>query len=198
MISALGLYLGGTERYPPSFLLNKITMRKIILTLLFVIVLVFSCAKDLRAQTIAEQSAVLNTLNDNESFDYRVENLRKFLLKYNSPLAEYAEEFVTYADDNNLDYRLIPAIAGVESTFGKHIPNDSYNAYGWSNGEYTFTSWENSISHVSSVLKTKYFDRGVDSISEIARVYAPPSKTWGKNVSFFVNKIDTLPLDFDI
>ena len=32
------------------------------------------------------------------------------------------EDFVTYADTNGLDYRLVPAITGVESTFGKLIP----------------------------------------------------------------------------
>jgi hypothetical protein len=105
---------------------------------------------------------------------------------------------VTYADVNGLDYRLVPSISGVESTFGKHIPFNSYNAYGWANGNYSFTSWEDSISHVSETLKKSYIDKGAPSIAKIARRYAPPSTTWGNKVSYFIGKIDSLPLNFDI
>lgn len=173
-------------------------MKKIIFVITFLIVLISAGAEEVCAQNISASSAAIKSDTESTDFDYRVENLRKFLEKYNSPLAEYAEAFVIYADENNLDYRLVPAITGVESTFGKRIPVDSYNAYGWANGEYSFTSWEDSISHVSEVLKKKYINRGADTISEIARIYAPPSSTWGGKVSFFVKKIDTLPLNFDI
>ena len=166
--------------------------------MLAVTALIFTGAGIVRAENISESSASINLKSVDNSLDYRVLNLRKFLLKYKSPLADYAEEFVIYADKYNLDYGLIPAITGVESTFGKHIPINSYNAYGWANGDYNFESWEDSITHVSEVLKTKYIDQGAESINEIARIYAPPSSTWGSKVSFFVNKIDTLPLNFDI
>lgn len=172
-------------------------MKKLITLIILFIVLILTSARGTYAQNISDSSAILVNKNT-AGFDYRIENLRNFLLKYNSPLAEYAKEFVSYADANNLDYRLIPAITGVESTFGKRIPVNSYNAYGWANGDYSFESWEDSIAHVSEVLKTKYIDRGAESIYEIARIYAPPSSTWGGKVSFFVNKIDTLPLNFDI
>ena len=173
-------------------------MRKILSITIFFIVLTILSARNCFAQNVPIDSAKLLISTDENVFDYRVENLRKFLNKYNSPLASYAEEFVTYADKNNLDYRLVPAITGVESTFGKHIPKNSFNAYGWANGAYKFISWEDSIKHVSEVLKNSYIDRGIDSIGEIAKVYAPPSNTWGGNVKFFVGKIDTLPLNFDI
>ncbi len=173
-------------------------MRDVIYTIILLIVLIFTGVGKVSAQNISASSAAIKTTSESLDFDYRVENLRKFLNKYNSPLAEYAEVFVIYADENNLDYRLVPAITGVESTFGKRIPLDSYNAYGWANGEYSFSSWEDSISHVTNVLKKKYIDRGANTIYEIAKIYAPPSSAWGGKVSFFVKKIDTLPLNFDI
>ena len=173
-------------------------MKNIITSITVFTVLVFISAGVACAENIADGSAALKTPFEASGFDYRVENLRNFLENYNSPLAVYAEEFVAYADKNDLDYRLVPAISGVESTFGKRIPVGSYNAYGWANGDYTFESWEDSISHVSEVLKNKYIDKGAVSIGQIARIYAPPSSTWGKNVSFFVRKIDILPLNFDI
>jgi hypothetical protein len=173
-------------------------MKNICKIFVFIIILVLTSVRGVSAQNIAESSATISVTAVDNDFDYRAENLKKFLTKYNSPLVEYAEEFVAYADENNIDYRLVPAITGVESTFGKHIPIDSYNAYGWANGAYEFESWEDSIAHVSKTLKNKYIDKGVVSINQIARVYAPPSNTWGKNVTFFVGKIDTLPLNFDI
>jgi hypothetical protein len=112
-------------------------------------------------------------------------------------LAEYAEELVAASDKYGLDWRLVPAISGVESTFGKHIPKGSYNAYGWANGDYRFKSWEDSIEIVSQTLRTKYIDRGAPSINKIARRYAPPSTTWARNVKFFMYKIEAFPVAFD-
>ncbi|HKC04394.1 MAG TPA: hypothetical protein VKC54_00765 [Patescibacteria group bacterium] len=131
-------------------------------------------------------------------FDYRVENLRRYLQKYDSPLAAYAQDFVSYADENGLDYRLVASISGVESTFGKHIPFKSFNAYGWANGKYGFKSWPNSIEIVSVTLRKEYIEKGAPTIKKIARRYAPPSATWGGKVKYFEGKIDTLPLSFDI
>lgn len=173
-------------------------MKKLILYILITVALIFLCTVSTRAETLSDSSASFKSQAENYGFDYRVENLRKFLNKYNSPLSEYAQEFVTYADANGLDYRLVPSISGVESTFGKHIPVDSFNAYGWANGDYRFTSWEDSISHVSETLKKSYIDKGAPTIAKIARRYAPPSTTWGSGVKYFISKIDSLPLNFDI
>lgn len=131
-------------------------------------------------------------------FDYRVYTLRKFLSQFDSPLTPYSSEFIKEADYYGIDYRLVPAISGVESTFGKQIPIGSYNAYGWVNGNYNFRSWPDSIQIVSKTLKNNYIDKGAVSIVRIAKIYAPPSSTWGSKVTYFVSKIDTLPLSFDI
>jgi hypothetical protein len=173
-------------------------MRKTVAYIFVLTVLFLTSAGGVRAQGVADQSAKIKGSTPADSFDYRVENLRNFLSKFNSPLSAYAEDFVAYADMYGLDYRLIPAISGVESTFGKRIPKNSYNAYGWANGDYYFTSWPDSISHVAETLKTKYINKGAPTISKIARRYAPPSSTWGEKVSYFIGKIDSLPLTFDI
>lgn len=132
------------------------------------------------------------------TFDYREYTLRKFLTKFGSPLTPYSAEFIAQADYYGIDWRMVPAISGVESTFGKQIPFNSYNAYGWVNGDYSFKSWPDSIQTVSKTLKTKYVDKGAVSIAKIARIYAPPSTTWGTKVTYFVSKITPLPLSFDI
>ncbi len=161
----------------------------------FIISAVPVCAQE----TVVTTSAQLKSQTQKSaSFDYRVDVLRDFLEKFDSPLAGYAEAFVEYADLYQIDYRLVPAITGVESTFGKRIPYNSYNAYGWANGKYKFTSWRDSIDHVTMTLKYKYIDKGAPSIGKIAKRYAPPSSTWGSKVAYFVKKIDALPMSYDI
>jgi hypothetical protein len=142
--------------------------------------------------------SVRETYAQDNAYDFRVEALESYLEAKKSPLAMYADEFVDYADKYGLDYRLVPAITGVESTFGKRIPVGSYNAYGWANGEYRFSSWEDSIGHVSMTLKTKYIDKGAVSIERIGKRYAPPSNTWSNKVRYFMGEIDTMPVTFDL
>ena len=102
------------------------------------------------------------------------------------------------ADKYGIDWRLVPAITGVESTFGKRIPANSFNAYGWANGDYRFSSWEESIEIVTKALREKYIDKGAASIAKIARRYAPPSTTWGAKVKFFMKKIEPLPVTLSL
>ncbi len=142
------------------------------------------------ATNTAVFSGVLKASCDlNDGPDYRVEKLTIFLNSQNSPLSEYAPELIEAADNYNLDWKLVAAITGVESSFGKRIPYNSYNAYGWNNGDYKFGSWEQSIDHVSRVLKTKYLDRGATNVWSIGKIYAA-SPTWASRVNLFMTKIE--------
>ncbi|MFC1649857.1 hypothetical protein ACFL2C_04070 [Patescibacteria group bacterium] len=173
-------------------------MRIKIYTVLLAISILITNPKQVSGYTGITQtnSATLATrVHDN---DYKEVKLRSFLQTYNSPISNQAEIFVKSANDNGLDWRLVPSITGVESTFGKHIPSNSYNAYGWANGKYAFESWEESIDHVSKTLKEKYIDRGADDVYKIGRIYAPPSPAWPGKVDYFMNKIDPLPLEFSL
>ena len=146
---------------------------------------------------MADESASLKSNIINKE-DPRVEILENYLESHKSPLSSYSGKFIEVADIYNLDWRLIPAIAGVESTFGKRIPKNSYNAYGWANGIYKFGSWEESIEVVGKSLREKYIDRGAPSINRIARRYAPPSSSWAWKVKFFMGRIEPLPVYFDL
>ena len=201
MSTALEYIFGRYSNVPPFFFPElEDTNMKNIFTYIFAAILLFVISgKSVYAQElVAGESGTIKTDAQNNGFDFRVSNLRNFLSEYNSPLVPYAEDFVAYADEYGIDYRLVPAITGVESTFGKQIPYDSYNAYGWAGGDYRFNSWPESIGTVSATLKTQYIDKGASSIPQIARRYAPPSTTWSGHVQYFVSKIDVLPLTFDI
>jgi len=149
-------------------------------------------------QHVVSSSAQIAGAYTIQNGDYRTQILKDFLLSHNSPLADYAGDFIYYADKYEIDWRLVAAISGVESTFGKRIPPNSYNAYGWNNGNYGFESWTESIGVVSKALKENYYDKGATSIDRIARRYAPPSNTWNWKVKYFMGKIDSFPLGFTI
>lgn len=149
------------------------------------------------ARDVAEGSSSLS-VESVTHLEYKEVRLKSFLESYNSPLSDYAGDFVETSEKYGLDWRLLASIAGVESTFGKRIPTNSYNAYGWANGQYSFESWEDSIDHVSKILRTRYIDRGADDIYKIGRIYAPPSPTWAVKVNHFMSKIDPIPLEFSL
>lgn len=127
--------------------------------------------------------------------DARVEQLEAYLTSMNSPMVDSAEHFVDEADRLDMDWKLVAAIAGVESTFGKHIPRNSYNAWGWgvftgTNDGIHFDSWNDGITQVSEGLRYKYIDKGAMTIDQMGRRYAA-SPTWSQKVKFFVNKIES-------
>ena len=164
-------------------------MKKILLSILIALTAIFYLSQSALAQEkIAASSAMLE--KPEFQVDKRIIKLEKFLESYDSPLAEYADKFVESADKYGLDWKLVPAITGVESTFGKQIPAGSFNAYGWANGAFYFESWEQSIDLVSKTLKEKYIKRGLDTPYKMGPVYAPPSKTWAYKVVSFMNKLD--------
>lgn len=140
---------------------------------------------NLESSTIAQSFEKVDTEKER-----RVKTLEAFLDSYNSPLTPYAHVFVNEAYKNNLDWRLVAAISGVESTFGKNIPHNSYNGWGWANGKYQFESWEQAITLISETLNTKYAQKwGADTPYEIGPYYAS-SPTWASKVTFFMEKIE--------
>lgn len=130
--------------------------------------------------------------------DARALILRDYLAERNSPLQYHANDFIQAADKYQLDWKLVAAISGVESTFGKAIPGGhdplytSYNGWGW--GVYGtqslgFKSWRDGIFTVSRGLKEDYVSRGLLEPIAMNRRYAS-SPTWGVRVVYFMNDID--------
>ncbi len=152
-------------------------------------------AKEREAESAADLAAVTE-----QKKDTRALFLRAFLKSYDSPMAGVSEAFVAEADKHGLDWKLVAAIAGTESTFGKHVPAGSYNAWGWgiptgAQSGIAFETWEDGIATVSEGLKTRYIDRGAETIETIGRIYAA-SPRWAGNVRFFLAKMEAfIPTD---
>ena len=139
-------------------------------------------------------------LGVNAVMDERVPLLKGYLQAKDSPLASKSAEMVATADKYQFDWRLLPAIAGKESSFGKKIPWDkegqkpSYNAWGW--GIYgdqvlSFSSWEKGIEKVGAGLRDGYFNKNLITIEEVMRYFTPRSNgSWARDVSFIMEQIE--------
>ena len=129
-----------------------------------------------------------------ESADSRIEAVRDFFVRYNSPLAPYAEHIVASADAYQIDYKLLPSIAMQESNVCKKAPKDSYNCWGF--GIYgkkmtTFENYPQAIETVSKVLARDYVRKGLVLPKEIMTKYTPSSNgSWANSVSFFMNSLE--------
>ncbi len=130
--------------------------------------------------------------------DPRARILQDYLEQYNSPLAGHSQDFIDAADMYKVDWRLVPSIAGVESTFGKFIPGGyepgsiSYNAWGW--GVYGdqalgFKSWKDGIYTLNKGLRENYINRGYTEPYSMNKIYAS-SPTWGGKVSYFMQDME--------
>lgn len=132
-----------------------------------------------------------------KKLDKEAQILQKYLAGFNSPMKEHAQDFVDAAKKYNLDWKLLPAIAGVESTFGKQIPG-GYNAYGWGvydNQAIYFTSWTDGIYTVAKGLRENYLDKGLTTPKSMNRIYAE-SPTWGSRVTYFMEELEKFASKF--
>lgn len=136
---------------------------------------------EVEPEPVVEPEVVTTTV------DNRVSKVRSFLVSRNAPLAAHAEQFVISADKYGIDYRLVAAISIIESSGGSKLFRP-YNAWGW--GSVNFSSFDEGIDTVSRGLKKGYYNRGLDTPSEIAPVYCPPNAShWASAVSEFMSQM---------
>lgn len=100
----------------------------------------------------------------------------------NSPLEGYGAKFVEEAYKNDIDYRLLPAIATRESNAGKNAcksekaPN---NDFGWFSCKKGFSSIDESIEYISKTLagnnpNAPHYNDDMTTV-QILKKYNPPS-----------------------
>lgn len=110
----------------------------------------------------------------------KAEAIDTYFAKYNMPLKGTGLKMVQEAEKNDLDWRLLPAIAVRESTGGKFAcKKATNNPFGWGSCKIGFKSMDNAIETVARNLggnnpKTaKHYEDKVTK--EILRAYNPPS-----------------------
>ena len=126
--------------------------------------------------------------------DAREEILKQYLIYYKSPLIPYVKKIIEEADKNELDFRLIVAIAQKESNLCKIIPPETYNCWGWgihSKGTLGFTSYEVGIETVSKGIKENYINKGFRTVEDIMSKYTPLSNgSWAEGVNQFMGEME--------
>ncbi|RJQ36986.1 hypothetical protein C4559_04655 [Candidatus Microgenomates bacterium] len=125
--------------------------------------------------------------------DVRIGKVKDFFARYNSPLEPYAQHVINTADQNNIDYRLIPAIAMQESNLCRRIPKDSYNCWGF--GIYAdkikrFDNYQQAIEIVTKTLAKYYKSQGLETPEQIMSKYTPGSNgSWARGVTQFMDQL---------
>jgi len=152
----------------------------------------------LAAEDQQEQPQLNPPPDEEQTPDEQITILEQFLNEQNSPLANQAVAMIEAADTYKFDWRLLPAVAGKESSYGKNIPweskdKPSYNALGW--GVYgqeapIFSSWEEAIDTVAAGLRHEYYNEGYITPELIVKKFAPPSYgSWEKDVRMIMEQI---------
>lgn len=168
-----------------------------VMTLTLVLMAFFMPTPILAAEKEAGATATLSAvvMKESLSLDGRVQQLEAYFVAKNSPLIGTAAHFVGEADRLGLDWKLVAAISGTESYFGRHIPYNSYNAWGWavftgmSDGKH-FDGWEDGITTVSEGLKNNYVNRGYVTVEQMGTIYAA-DRQWAWKVRHFMEDIET-------
>ncbi len=176
-------------------------MSKKITFLIFFFIILTSLFQGTKSEALA--SYIPETIPDEQisskKLDKKAEILSAYLAKFDSPMQYSAQDFIDAAKEYDLDWKMLPAIAGVESTFGKFIPG-GYNAYGW--GVYGtqaiyFTSWREGIFTVAKGLRENYLNKGLTDPYSINRIYAA-SPRWGDNVTHFMNDLEKFTSEYSV
>ena len=95
-----------------------------------------------------------------EPADPRLVLLRQYFEDRNCPLRDSAADFLTAADQNELDWRLLPSISMIESSGGKDYRNN--NVFGWDSCRESFPSVQAGIHFVASKLAKSKLYKGKD------------------------------------
>jgi hypothetical protein len=95
--------------------------------------------------------------------DPRLSRLEKFFRDRDCPLRDAAKDFLIAADQNHLDWRLLPSISFIESSGGKDYKNN--NVLGWASCKERFPSVRAGIHYVAAQLgkSRRYKDKDTDS-----------------------------------
>ena len=119
------------------------------------------------------------------AIDPRTTRLSRFFLSLHCPVLSMAEDFVQAADDNHLDWRLLPSISVIESGGGKAYRNN--NIFGWNNGLEPFPSIKAGLHLVAFKLGNSPLYRNRDIPAKL-RIYNP-DETYAAKVMSVMNRI---------
>ncbi len=118
--------------------------------------------------------------------DPRTTRLKRFFSKLHCPVIDMAEDFIRAADENHLDWRLLPSISVIESSGGKAYINN--NIFGWgTGGPLPFPSIRAGLNLVAFKLGKSALYRNRDVFGKL-RIYNP-DESYPHRVMTVMNRI---------
>jgi len=109
--------------------------------------------------------------------DPRSQALRRFFQKADCPAQHYSDVFLEAADNNDLDWRLLPSLSFIESTGGKAARGN--NLFGWDSGRAEFPTPIAGIHTVGYFLSHSYLYKDKD-LDTVLATYNPNADYAGK------------------
>lgn len=116
--------------------------------------------------SIQQPSRIARTEPD----DPRLRLIWQYFADRDCPLRDSAAEFLIAADQNELDWRLLPSISMIESSGGKDYRNN--NVFGWDSCRESFPSVQAGIHFVASKLAKSKLYKG-KNLDEKLLTYNP-------------------------
>jgi len=173
-------------------------MEKRLILAFFCLLSFFLTASRVSADFVAGNSAVIQytsgtsrTWDDSKELSLKKRVIKRYLVEKGSPLADSVDSFMEACQEYDIDCYLLPAIAGVESSFGLYLMPGSHNPFGWGGGRIYFDSFRAAIMEVGRGLKKNYIDRGAVTVEQIGAIYCE-GNTWAGKVRFFMRKLEDL------
>ncbi len=124
-----------------------------------------------------------NSLKEKTDFvviDNRAAKIDAYFAQWDLPLAGHGKGMIEAADKYGIDWRLLPALAMLETTGGKNLCGNgtNLNAFGFGSCKIHFSTFEASFEAVAKTVsgngeKTSHLYKG-KSVPEILEVYNPP------------------------
>lgn len=126
----------------------------IALVIALVITSLWAHTSQAEAPFLSSNETINEVIVDGLTTTERAEKIDAFYIsKGNLPLAGYGLAMVQYADEYELDWRLVASIGFIESTGGKFACKSvSYSAFGWGSCKISFSSYEESIETITKNL----------------------------------------------
>ena len=117
------------------------------------------------AEALPPKPAAPDKLTPVPNPDPRTLRLSRFFSRLHCPVVDLASDFVRAADENHLDWRLLPSISVIESGGGKAYRNN--NIFGWNNGLQLFPSIRHGIREVAFKLGRSPLYRNRDTVGKL-------------------------------
>jgi len=120
--------------------------------------------------------------------DPRLHVLENFFASRHCPVRKFAADFLAAADQNRLDWRLLPSISFVETGGGKKA-GDGNNLFGWNSGKHRFSSAKAAIYTIADKLGQSKLYKNKDT-SGILQTYNKHPE-WRERVKRVMRAIGT-------